>query len=298
MAAWARGLGPSLLWAGLSGGEPTLRPDFPDIAEAVARACPNLVLLSFGTNGLDPERVEGAARRIARLEIPFIMAALSLDGLKADHDRARGVEGAFEKAMESARRLRRIQREFPHFSLSFQTTVSPLNRNGLNDLADFLRREHPDATHIVTVATDSFLVNRGCAPELAAGPEEIRTVRDLARKNRVRSLTDLPPLAYLGLVDEFLQSGQSPIRCVAGQDMLIVDPAGGVRPCDFVREAVANLADYGDDFPRLLADPLVHARLESYAHCRDCFSPCQAFPSLFRSPKDLLRGLWLSAFRR
>jgi molybdenum cofactor biosynthesis enzyme MoaA len=52
---------PDLLWIDLTGGEVTLRKDFPQVCEAVIESCPDLMLLHFPTNGYLTDKV--VARR-------------------------------------------------------------------------------------------------------------------------------------------------------------------------------------------------------------------------------------------
>ena len=292
----AASLGPRLLWVGLSGGEPTLREDFAEIARGIARACPRLVLLNFGTNGLNPGRVIERAAPVAALDIPFISAALSIDGVGEVHDRVRGVRGAFERLVETATALVELEGRHPNFILSFQTTVSPLNRDAVRDIPAFLAENFPDHPYFATIAADSYMVGRGADGPVAAGTAEIGAVRDLAAAGGKWGLFDLVPRAYLGWAPHFLRDNKSPVGCVAGRDMITVDPYGNVRPCDYVERPVANLSQMDDDLARLLSDPVVRDGLNRFINCRLCFTPCQAYPSLIRSPFDLMVG-YLRSFR-
>lgn len=294
----AKSLGDELLWIGLSGGEPTLRPDFPDIAAGVSASCRNLVLMNFGTNGLDPDNVFKQAAQVAALDIPFTIAAISIDGVGAVHDEIRGIPGAFERMRECADKLIGLEKRYGNFSVSFQTTVSPLNRRSVSGISDFLNDRFPGHSHIATVATDSFLVSRGMADDLKAGLREIEAIRKLASQMPFHNFIDILPRAYLAFAISFLDRNRSPLPCAAGKDMIIVDAAGGVRPCDFVSETVGNLSEFDYDLRSLLTAPGVRSRLDSFASCRDCFSPCQAFPSLLRHPAYLLWGLLRSLTRR
>ena len=81
----------------LSGGEPTLRPDWP----VIGRAATDLgIVVNLVTNGqTDPERLEKGAR-----EARIANVAVSLDGLRATHDAIRA-PGAFDRAARVIRHL-------------------------------------------------------------------------------------------------------------------------------------------------------------------------------------------------
>jgi polysaccharide pyruvyl transferase WcaK-like protein/sulfatase maturation enzyme AslB (radical SAM superfamily) len=90
-----------LEYAGITGGEPTLRRDLPDFYTVLADSCPKLKLASFITHGLDTERAVTAYRQVAdayRLRGIGFLGMVSIDGVGALHDTVRGREHAFERA--------------------------------------------------------------------------------------------------------------------------------------------------------------------------------------------------------
>jgi len=290
----AQSMGSELLWVGLSGGEPTLRQDFIEIAQGIAQRCPRLVLLNFGTNGMNPERVLRQAEGVAGLALPFVIAALSIDGVGDVHDAARGVPGAFERAMESAEGLCALEKRHPRFRVSFQTTVSPLNAEGLLDLHHYLARRFPGHLHMATLAVESHLVGRELPEALRAGRKEIEALRRLGGVTPIKSPLDLIPRAYAGLLAGRTALAPSPIACVAGRDLVTVDAYGAVRACDYLKDPVARLAEFDDDLRALLLAPGPAATLAEARFCHACFTPCQAYPSLFRDPFHVALGLLAS----
>jgi MoaA/NifB/PqqE/SkfB family radical SAM enzyme len=83
----------------LSGGEPLLRPDWPEIVRALRG---HGVLVEMISNGLSLDAATAA--RIALSGIRTV--SLSVDGDAPVHDRLRGVAGAFGRVMAAARALR------------------------------------------------------------------------------------------------------------------------------------------------------------------------------------------------
>ncbi|MGA3008099.1 MAG: radical SAM protein [Opitutaceae bacterium] len=53
---------PFLQWIDFTGGEPTDRPDFVEVVQAFASACPDLLLTHFPTNGIATKRIEQVVR--------------------------------------------------------------------------------------------------------------------------------------------------------------------------------------------------------------------------------------------
>ena len=76
-----------------SGGEPLIRPDFFELAEYAEKKG---VRPTLSTNGTLITRE--VAQRIKDIGVGYV--GISLDGLKDVNDKFRGVEGAYEKAMQ------------------------------------------------------------------------------------------------------------------------------------------------------------------------------------------------------
>jgi MoaA/NifB/PqqE/SkfB family radical SAM enzyme len=112
----------------LTGGEPLLRPDLPDLVESGSRAGLRMVL---GTNGVLLTR-----ERIALLQNRGLQGAgISLDSTHpAGHDAFRGVPGAFAKSCEAVRACREMNL---HAQVHF--TVTRRNQGEIEDVAEMAR---------------------------------------------------------------------------------------------------------------------------------------------------------------
>jgi MoaA/NifB/PqqE/SkfB family radical SAM enzyme len=128
-----------LNYVGVSGGEPTLRSDLPELYEAIATARPD-VSTGIITNGLVPDvvidRVEKSGYVCADHGVDFGVM-VSLDGVGEVHDRVRGTEGAFENSVSV---LRYFRDETP-FSVSVGCTVTKDNVWGVHELLEFCKQE-------------------------------------------------------------------------------------------------------------------------------------------------------------
>jgi MoaA/NifB/PqqE/SkfB family radical SAM enzyme len=111
----------------LTGGEPILRPDLPEIAAVIAKRFPGVslgILSNLSNTKLLFRRIdECLSRGITRLWL-----GSSLDGVGPAHDRVRGVRGAYARTMRSARELRD---KYPDMDLAFNFTLLPFNADGL-----------------------------------------------------------------------------------------------------------------------------------------------------------------------
>lgn len=112
----------------LSGGEPTLRSDWPRIAETLAAGGAAVQLISNG------QTIDRAAARLAR-SAGVGMVFLSLDGMKASHDRIRRRPGAFDAVLRAAGALDEAGMPF-----GFITTVLRMNVDDLEPMAVMINR--------------------------------------------------------------------------------------------------------------------------------------------------------------
>src|SRR6185436_15882550 len=89
--------------------------------------------VNLPTNGLKPYRIHEVAEHCLlanpNLELHINIA---LDGLQASHDLMRGVPGNFDKALESARMLRKLK---PKFGLRLIVNVNTvITRDNLEEI--------------------------------------------------------------------------------------------------------------------------------------------------------------------
>ncbi len=112
-----------------SGGEPLMRPDLFELAEAARSKGLRCVL---STNGyfISPD----VAKKIQ--EVGFSYVGVSIDGLRESHDRFRCSAGSFERAIEGIRNCRRLG-----VRVGLRFTVNKLNYDQLPGVLDLMETE-------------------------------------------------------------------------------------------------------------------------------------------------------------
>ena len=128
----------------LSGGEPTMREDLAQLADAVLESCPSIGRLVLLTNGLEPTQVEWQVRKLLELSrhkgLARVVVSVSLDGYGDIHQQIRRVPRAFERTVETITRLKSLQRQMP-FILCVTGVIQPLNAQNLLPLLDFCKNQ-------------------------------------------------------------------------------------------------------------------------------------------------------------
>jgi len=260
----------------LSGGEPLLRPDLPELLRALAERELPIFLITNGTL-LD----DAWADRLAAL--PSLVVQVSLDGSRPEiNDRIRG-RGSFERAVAAARRL-----ADRGVDVRIYPTVTRLNLDdlpGLERLFASIRRDarrfafarfHPTgrgARHLdeLYVPPEEFL-ERVAAMPLSLLPR---------RRSGRRPLEDLVPRRVI--------YGVRKVNCGLGSGTLSVDADGTVYPCHWLHDErfaagnvrTAALADIYFTSPALRAcrELRVDSRIAACSGCEArylCGGGCRA----------------------
>jgi len=127
----------------LTGGEPSLRPDLPEVLKIIGTYCPNLELIQLATNGLRPAYILEQVRQMlnwveAELKSVYRFdVQVSLDGIGEIHDWVRGVPGSFQRVLETLERLIALKSDFPKLGIRLSTVVVPHNLPYLEVLQAF-----------------------------------------------------------------------------------------------------------------------------------------------------------------
>lgn len=303
----AKGL-PSLLWLSLTGGEPFLREDLPDVA-ALFNRYNNVRILTLPTNGLLPSKIVSHTRQILTCCLDtHVIVSVSVDGFPQVHDRIRQVPGGFERAHETFVQLKRLKEEHTNLSVITTITCSSLNQEEIVDFYCFLRDKwQPDNIGIGllrgTTRQDAGQdldisyykrVNAMYHQDICSGalPYYNSPFQRLlgARELRVREL-----------VARTFEKRRAMLPCYAGSLSAVLSETGEVFPCEVLGEKVGqNIRDYQYSFSRLWKSPQAQ---KTRAIIRDgcfCTYECAMTSNVLfnlRQYPAMFRGMWLMVRR-
>lgn len=218
----------------LSGGEPTLRDDLPEIISVLHKNIPSA---SFGisTNGLNPQREEEIFTKILHNNpgIRFGLVGLSLNGPPDIHDSTRGIEGNWEKTIETYERLKNLV----HCEFSF--TFCKDNAEYFGWVQQFAKKRGTKAYICWTVMNSRFNINDEDLVFWKQGMDKI--LENYIKNNypypetllgKIKNAIFLPGgITFAYLYDNILQRNKMP--CYAGSQIVHIDPEGNVYPCNF-----------------------------------------------------------------
>jgi MoaA/NifB/PqqE/SkfB family radical SAM enzyme len=248
----------------ISGGEPFLREDLPQIVEL---ACEYLKprVIHTPTNAIMPDRVEAHTRAILEIvkkydaSVPFTVKP-SIDGVGELHDEIRGVRGNFERLLQTIDRLKRVEREYENFHLELGTVVSNFNIDHLNEIEDFVHSLGVESyrNEAAEQRTEFFNLGDPITPDAATYR---RLMKDFSKKigtnirgkKSLARTTEALRLVYYDIAGRILEKKIQVIPCYAGVSNAHVNYDGGVWPCCVLGydKQMGNLREYDYDFQKL-----------------------------------------------
>jgi MoaA/NifB/PqqE/SkfB family radical SAM enzyme len=292
------------LW--LSGGEPTLRRDVPQIIDAFVlnNGVKRVIIPS---NGLIKTRlseiVDHALGQHPKLDLYLNIA---LDGYGATHDRIRGVPGNWEKTLDCIRALYPLKDKYTdRFRLNVNTVVCAENYTEMEKLAEFLWTNFRLDGQYFNIIRGETLVGeeiKKVPPE--ALPALYEHAAALTKRYGARMFASddeasrfVKQVAYVGTITTHYRTQHAnfenptawPFPCTAGETTAVIDYNGDVRACE-LREKFATLADYDYDFGALWS---AHERQQELAAIDGgkacwCTHVCFIHDSLRHSRRALL----------
>jgi MoaA/NifB/PqqE/SkfB family radical SAM enzyme len=263
----------------LTGGEPTLNRDLPEITRILYRRH-DASNVTMPTNSLIPEQVEAIVSRVLESradERQTFTVGLSLDHLFEKHDEIRGAPGNFPKVGETYRRLAALKRKTRGFTLNVQTVLASFNKDDLPDITGWVGANFPE------IDFHSF--------ELLRPPFPDPTIRALTPAEYAESLRFLRPYwngfgGYSPVLKrlkvaartaelETLEQERMVYPCYAGSVSGVLNPEGTVSLCE-VQWEVGNIRDFDYSFRKAWFSPKASEMRRKIAN-RECWCTHSCF---------------------
>ena len=250
----------------ISGGEPFIREDLPQICEAFYRHN-HVGQFTIPTNATFPKRIaEGASWMADQCPDAFIQLQISIDGVGEDHDRVRKTPGNFKKMVETIRLIKEAQKTRPNLDMIFNFTLTAYTVNHVESICEFLDKEvktkhlhmnmvrgipHEKETLVVTpeqhanaVATIARYFDKGNGEQ----DWQSRVFGRLFASRKAFTMTRIH-----GVAGE--QQATPYVPCKAGLLNVVIQEQGDVQACEIIDRPLGNLRDVGLDFMKIWDGP-------------------------------------------
>jgi len=268
----------TLRYVNLSGGEPFLRRDLPELVDAVMAASPRAQII-ISTNGLVSQgRVREAAAGFRQRYGDRVGLGVSIDGIGATHDRIRGIDGAFDRATELVKALR--SDGLTNLRLAF--TAVDENVQDFYQVYRLSQELGVEFTSAVAQGSSHYFQKDSTS---AVKLEELRGQLDRIAAGELSSTSPKRwARAYFerGLYD-FARGEGRPLACLAADDFFFMSPAGTIYACNVLDLPLGNLRDAS--FEEIWTSPAAVKARESVAGCgMGCWMVCTARTAIKRNP--------------
>jgi MoaA/NifB/PqqE/SkfB family radical SAM enzyme len=281
----------------LAGGEPFTRKDLPEIVRAFYENN-KLESVYLMSNGQIQKRIMPDVTRILE-ECPNlnVAVALGIDGLKDQHEKIRQKSGSWDIAIDTARQLQTIKREYPRLDIQTCTCFMNTNQDTIFEWYDFLKYDlRPDKVNFNYIRPPSadareLNIDHSRYAKLAAMIDD--DSRHAAIKNNYGGDAGFFKAAidiYMhGLIAKTQEEQKAQMTCYAGTAGAVIYDEGTVSSCENL-DAVGNLRDFDWDFQKLWLSPaMAERRKKAAAGCFCTHESNSYYPSLPFNPKHLIQ---------
>lgn len=262
-----------------SHGENLLRKDFHDIAAMISGYDMYQTLM---TNGFYLQTVE-EVQRLKETGISRVLVSIDSTD-KSVHDRVRGLEGAFEKAITALQNLKAAG----FSTVGFSTTIDVHNYRNIKSIIEFAKSLNLDAV--------SLMQNRYNKPGVFMHDLWMDYVDTCKEIYELMLLNDGIIDIYthdpfmLTLLDERMTNNEKRSAfiganvCNVASSMVSIDPVGNISGCNFIEEVIGNIREepFADIWTRLVKryndkDNPPNGPCSSCNAISSCMGGCKAF---------------------
>lgn len=227
-----------LRYVGISGGEPFLRPDLPEIAALFRDRCPQLRRISITTNGLLPRRIGASLERLLQQTAGsgvLLDVSISCHAFGERLSELTGVPGAFERIRETVECLDAARRA-GRLSLSMNCVLLKKNLDEIDRLVDWTREREIPLSFVVGEVRSRF-ANQDLAEAMLPPERKDELIAFLEAWARDLSRSGLASLRYRELVRLLRDpTGRRSLACYYAMGGLVLGPDGALFYCSHSRK--------------------------------------------------------------
>ena len=269
----------------MSGGEPFMRDDLPEIVELACKYLKPRVVHT-PTNAILSDKIVRDTERIIRIVRDYdasvpVTVKPSIDGIGEKHDEIRGVKGNFESLLKTIEGLKKLEEKYDNFHLELGTVISNFNIDDLDEIEDFVhslgvesyrnevaecRAEFFNLSDPITPPADVY---RSLIEDFAKKVED-----NIGKKKKLARTTEAMRVVYYDIAGKILAEKRQVIPCYAGVSNVHINYDGGVWPCCVLGydQEMGNLRDYDYDFQKLWSSKKAN-EVRKYIMGKNCACP-------------------------
>ncbi|MBT4396904.1 radical SAM protein [archaeon] len=274
----------------LSGGEPFLRNDLPEMLEYVS--IKNQVQrITIPTNALLTDKIIDTTSKILNKikKSTQLNISLSIEGIDDKHDEVFQVPGAFEKTKKTYEKLQPLLEIHKNLSLEIAICCSKFNKDHIKDTIKYCNEKFPSCAISIVLA-------RGDTRDDSSKDVTIEEYQDIINfynkfkkeesgKEKFGKVYNALGQIVNNQVIEVMKTEEMPNKCYAGSNMIVIQNNGDVFPCEYLNKKLGNLREFHYDIKQILS---MQEAKEARKHIKDkkcyCTWECALSNNLVSNP--------------
>jgi sulfatase maturation enzyme AslB (radical SAM superfamily) len=199
---------------------------------------------------------------------------VSIDGIGDVHNDVRHVKNGFNKANETIRAMRDLQKTFS-FNFGISTTIFSQNLDDAENILAWARKEKLDIVFNMVRFTDAMLGNEELADTCRpVGPKEEQMRQFFLDRVRMDPLLDGQNYIYLHYADMIANGYHRLSPCPFQTQGIMLNPDGGLFFCEN-SDVIGNALTEDAEALYFKAGSQAHRDWVRDHKCPTCLSPCQ-----------------------
>jgi MoaA/NifB/PqqE/SkfB family radical SAM enzyme len=220
----------------ITGGEPTLNPDFFQIFSIIVGNLKKLTSITLQTNGINSGKIVSALKPCIDLlkikgNIHFDIN-ISLDGNEVIHEKIRGVKGSWKSVMQTAKECVNLTQILEKHNVTFNCTIVKQNVRLLSEIKKIADDMNIDITYTFPQITDVFMNNTTTTSYFSIERDDVEILTKFLEELSTKlSGSSVMSSRYCSMLIKMFQGEQRNIGCPLVNGGIFIDSAGDVYPC-------------------------------------------------------------------
>lgn len=277
-----------IFWLFISGGEPFLRLDLPQICQTFYKNN-HVNSIVIPTNGILIEKIiKDTEMIVKKCPQAKVVIQVSIDEIGKRHDLLRGVRGNFAKIAKLIPLLKKLQKKYANLAIQANIVFMHDNQERVKEIYRFIYEE--------------FKIDNICLSLIRGDPREVGTKeidmekywqahQFLRKTKRFKQYTSI--LSRLITKKEDMQVEQfmcslkdkkAGIPCLAGYQSVVLLPNGDLKICELRNEIFGNLREVNYQFSKLWQSQKAEKIRAKIKNCY-CTQECVYTTNIFLNPK-------------
>lgn len=292
-----------MLILNLTGGEPYLRNDLPEIVKLFKKYT-GIEIIAIPSNGFLTDRILKTIKKLLK-DFPdlFFRFSFSVDGMAKEHNKIRGVPEGFDKVIETIKQVKKLKKKYKNFSVFTVSCFMQPNQNSLLNTLKWIKQKlNPDTMSVTYIRGDARL---SATQKNLYNKKYKEIITYLSKLNRDK-LKNHPLSNFIWgatslareKVFENLKTNKRNFECYAIRKMIVIDDIGEVKICEMLPTSLGNLRNAEYDIKKIVSSDFANSEYKKIKKRKcNCTWECAVRTGIIYNPREYF-SILKYAFRR